>query len=74
MPKNTNKKKKKKKTPGQILIWQQLPKFENIKLFFILRISIFTFMTKVNQTMELNQNQAFAHGTYIKSDIIFHWL
>ena len=29
MPKNTNKTKK----PGQTLIWQQIPKFKNIKLF-----------------------------------------
>ena len=28
MPKNINKAKK----PGQILIWQQIPKFKNIKL------------------------------------------
>ena len=32
MPKNTNKTKKKKKTE-QILIWQQTPKYKNIKLF-----------------------------------------
>ena len=61
MPKNVNKTKK----PGQILIWQQIPKFKkinfNIKVFSrTLKLKFLSFMTKVN----LN------NGNETKSDIL----
>ena len=41
MPKNTNKTKK----PGQILIWQQIPKSKNIKIRF--KIRFFQLIAKI---------------------------